>query len=301
LDRRTLEGLLLGVASALLGGAWQVATRQATTTHFAPEQLALFRYGIPALLFLPLLLRTGLLPRAMPRSALALMVIGAGLPFGLVAMSGTRFAPAAHMGVLMAGAAPLFAAAASWWLWRERPGAQRSAGLALMALGVAVLGAHTLATIELRTLGGDALFLLAAALWTGYTLSFRRSGLTPFQGAALVNAWSLLLLLPVLLWRGVSFGDVPLAALVSHGMIQGVMAGVLGLWTFTAAIARLGPAGAAAFGAMVPVVTAVGAWAWLGERPSAVDWLAIAAAVAGVALASGALPALRRVRTPRPA
>jgi len=44
---------------------------------------------------------------------------------------------------------------------------------------------------------------------------------------------------------------------------------VLGLWTFTAAIARLGPAGAAAFGAMVPVVTAVGAWAWLGERRAA--------------------------------
>jgi EamA-like transporter family len=60
---------------------------------------------------------------------------------------------------------------------------------------------------------------------------------------------------------------VPRGALVGQGLVQGVMAGVLGIWTFTAAIARLGPAGAAAFGAMVPVVTAVGAWAWLGERP----------------------------------
>ena len=39
----------------------------------------------------------------------------------------------------------------------------------------------------------------------------------------------------------------------------------------------------------------------LGEQPGAVAWLAIATAVAGVALARGALPALWRLRTNWPA
>ncbi|WP_436293988.1 hypothetical protein [Variovorax sp. LjRoot178] len=90
---RLAAGMLAGVAAALVGGVWQVVTRQSTTTTIAPPDLAILRYGIAALVLLPLLLRTGLLPRGVPRRLLAGMVIGAGLPFGLIAMTGTMFAP----------------------------------------------------------------------------------------------------------------------------------------------------------------------------------------------------------------
>ncbi len=66
-----------------------------------------------------------------------------------------------------------------------------------------------------------------------------------------------------------------------------MLAGLLGLWSFNVAIRRLGAAPAAAFGALAPVVSALGGWWWLGERLSGLDLLAVACAVVGVALASG--------------
>lgn len=287
-----LVGLLFGTLSALIGGAWQVMTRQATTTTLAPADLALLRYCIPALVLLPVLWRIGLLPRAVPRRLLFWMVLGAGLPFGLVAMTGTKFAPSAHMGVMMAGASPVIAALLSWLLWRDRPDAWRGAGLALMGAGVALLGAQSLLGIGGETWRGDMLFLLAATLWAGFTLSFRRTGLTPWQGAAIVNASSALLLVPWLLWQ-VWFGArVPLSApasdVATQALWQGVLAGLFGLWTFSVAIEKLGAARAAAFGALVPVVSSLAGWWWLGDRLGVVDVCAVVAAVLGVALASGA-------------
>lgn len=285
-----LIGLACGIAAALIGGGWQVATRHSTTTSMTPADLVVLRYGIPALLLLPLVWRTGLLPRGVPRRLLGVMLCGAGLPFGLVAMAGTQFAPAAHMGVLMAGAAPLFAAVLAWALWRETPGHARLLGLALMALGVLLLGGASLAAWSAQTWQGDLLFLLAAALWAGYTLGFRRSDLGAWQAAALINLWSALACLPWLLLRGGPlFGAAALADIAWQALWQGLLAGVLGLWSYSMAITHLGAAPAAAFGALAPVVSAAGGWWWLGDRLALVDVVAIVLAVAGVVLASGAL------------
>ncbi|HZF80136.1 MAG TPA: helix-turn-helix domain-containing protein [Rubrivivax sp.] len=60
-----------------------------------------------------------------------------------------------------------------------------------------------------------------------------------------------------------------------------------GLWTYSVPITRLGPVSAAAFGAVAPVVSAVGGWWWIGDRLSVVDLVAIGCAVTGVLLAAG--------------
>ena len=291
---KLLLGMAAGLAAALIGGSWQVVTRQSTTTNLGPGDLVWLRYFIPALVLLPLTWRTGLLPQGVPRRWLALMVFGSGLPFGLLAMTGSRYAPTAHMGVLIAGAAPLFVALFAWLLFSERPDRWRATGLGFMAVGAALLGFKTLAGTALQGVWrGDLLFTLAAVLWACFTLSFRRSGLTPWQGAALVNTWSALLLLPWLcwlLWHGeFQLFNAPLPDLIWQALWQGVLAGLLGLWTFNVAIRRLGAAPAAAFGALAPVVSALGGWWWLGEEMTAMDVLAVACAMVGVALASGLL------------
>lgn len=293
-DRSRLAGLAMGTASALIGGGWQVATRAATTvTHIAPADLVVLRYGIPALVLSPLLWRIGLLPKAVGRRELLLLWLGAGLPFGMLAMLGTRHAPPAHMGVLMAGASPLITAALSWVIWRERASGPRAIGLALMTLAVLLLGTQSLVAWSSETWRGDLLFLAAATMWAVYSLVFRRLGLTPWQAAALVNGWSALGVLAWVVARsmqgdGMGLGTVPAATLAWQALWQGLLAGVLGLWAYSVAIARLGAAQAAAFGALAPVVSALGGWVWLGDTLTAIDGLAVAAAVGGVALASGA-------------
>lgn len=288
-DFRVWVGLAAGVASALIGGAWQVATRHSTITTIAPADLAILRYAIPAIVLAPVWLRVGLLPRGVPLRWLLGMVLGAGLPFGLVAMTGTRFAPSAHMGVFMAGASPLFATWFAWILWKDRPDRSRAWGLAFLAAGMAVLGAGSFRGIDAGAWRGDLLFLLAAALWAGFTLSFRRTGLSGWQGAAVVNAWSAILLIPWLLWRGeMGLFDAPVRDILWQALVQGMIAGLLGLWVFSAAVSRLGAPQASAFGGLAPVFSAWGGWWWLGEPLTGPDLMAITSAVVGVALASGA-------------
>jgi drug/metabolite transporter (DMT)-like permease len=280
-------GVALGLLAALVGGSWQVMTRQSASTTLAPQDLVILRYGIPALLLAPFWWRSGLRPAGVPAWRLALIVGGAGLPFGALAIGGAALAPAAHMGVLMAGAGPLFTAALAMLLWRERPGRIRSAGLGLMALAVALLGAGTLAGWQPAHATGDAMFLLAAALWTVFALALRGSGLGPWQAAALVNVWSALGVAAWVLARGgTTLLQAPLPHLMQQALWQGVLAGVVGLWAFNAAVARLGAPGAAAFGALAPAVSALGGWCWLGEALGPLQLGAVVAAVLGVLLAS---------------
>jgi drug/metabolite transporter (DMT)-like permease len=114
-----LAGVACALAAALLGAGWQLATRHGVTTTLGPWDLACLRYGVPALVLLPLWLRTGLKPRGMGGLALALLVAGGGLPFGLLVVGGAQYAPAAHLGVFMAGTMPLFTALLAWIVDRE--------------------------------------------------------------------------------------------------------------------------------------------------------------------------------------
>jgi drug/metabolite transporter (DMT)-like permease len=286
-----LLGIAAGLGSALIGAGWQVMTRKATTTtSLGPDVLVVLRYMIPALVLLPVWLRIGLLPRGVPRGALAAMVIGGGLPFGLLAIGGTRFAPAAHMGVLIAGAAPLMTAAGAWLIFRERVPRERALGLALLAIGVALLGSRQWGGAAGTTWIGDLLFLAGAVVWVGFTLGFRRTGLTPPQAVALVNAWSSLFLLPWLFWHaGAVLLAAPVGVVVTQALWQGVFAGVGAVVLYAVCIRELGPAPATALGACVPVLSAVGAWWWLGEHLAPMEWAAVAFAAAGVVLASGVL------------
>lgn len=273
----------------LIGSGWQIVSRHGVTTSLGPVELAVLRYGVPALLLAPLWCRRAGWPASLSRGRLVLMVLCGGLPFGLVVLAGVQWAPAAHMGIFMAGSMPLFVALASVVVQGERPGRVRVLGLVLMLAGVAVLGLGAWRD-GLAAWRGDLLFVLAAAMWAVYTLAFRGCGLSPWQGAALVNLGSALALVPVvLLWGAPRLVSAPWGDVAIQALGQGVMAGVLGLVAYSAAIARLGAARAALSAALVPVFTVLGAAWLLGEALDHRGWAALALVVLGVVLASGAV------------
>ncbi len=288
-----ITGALAAVAAALLGVAWQLLTRHGVTTTLGPLDLAWLRYGIPALVLLPLLRRVGLRPAGMPAWRLAVMVAGGGLPFGLLVLGGAQFAPAAHMGVFMAGTIPVFTAVACLVLLGERVTPVRWLGLALICIGVGWLGASVFSQ-GLSTWRGDLLFILAALAWTAYTLAFRGCGLSPWQAAAVINGWSclgLLLLLPLAWAHGGTprLFTAPWQDVAVQALGQGVLAGLMGIIAYMAAVSRLGSARAALSSALVPPFTALGAAWLLGEPAGAQTWVAVAHVAAGIVLASGAV------------
>jgi drug/metabolite transporter (DMT)-like permease len=283
-------GLAAALAAALIGAGWQIATRMGTTTTLSPLDLALFRYTVPGLLLLPILWRVGLFPKGLKPSLLALMVGGAGLPFGLAAMAGAQYAPVAHMGAMLPGAIPLFVAVAAALFLGERFSRARVLGLGLIIAGIATVGSRTLTGLAAGTFRGDLLFLTAAMLWAVYTVAYRRSGLSPWQCAALVNAWSMFGIVPLWAWSGASrLASAPLGDILTQFVWQGLLAGVFGLWTYAFAVSRIGASRAATSGALVPVLSAMGGFAFLGESPGPFVLAGIILTAAGVAISTGLL------------
>ena len=291
LDRNLLTGLLAALAASFIGSAWQLVSRHGVTTTLGPIDLALLRYGIPALLLMPLWFgRKRIAPKA-SLPVLAVLIAGGGLPFGLLVLAGAQWAPASHMGIFMAGSLPLFTAIGAWLHKRQRIEGIRLAGLACIAIGMALFAADSFRGGTSSTgWRGDLLFLAAAMLWAAHSLAFAHCGLTPWQGAAFVNGWSTLLLSMLVL----PFAGVPklLAApwpdVALQATTQGVVAGLLGLVVYMVAVARLGAPRASLSAALVPVLTTLGAAAWMNEPVTGAALAALSLVVPGIVLASGA-------------
>jgi drug/metabolite transporter (DMT)-like permease len=289
-------GTVAALVAAVLGSAWQLLTRHGVTTILGPMEIAVLRYGIPALLLAPVVYRVGLKPRGVPAWRLAVMAAGGGLPFGLLVFTGAQLAPASHIGVFMAGTVPVFTALGCRFVLGESIAPSRWAGLALIVAGLGALVASG-GALGWSTWRGDLLLVLAAAVWAGYTLAFRGSGLTPLQGAAVINAWSLIALLFLLPWIAASrFTAAPWRDLAVQAVGQGVLVGCIGLAIYMVAVSHLGSSRAALSTALVPPMTAWGA-AWvLGEPASGAAWGASLAAMFGMLLASGLHGAIGRPR-----
>ncbi|SHH81868.1 DMT family transporter [Marivita hallyeonensis] len=270
-DRRA--GLLAWLITVTVGAGWQLATRFGVTTTLTPIDLALLRYAIPALALFPILMRDGFLAKDQPLWILALIVIGGGLPFGLLGMVGAQFAPASHMGALLPGSMPIFVTLLSKVFLGERFGRGRVVGLGIIVLGVAcVVGTTLFGTVGgPNVLLGDALFISAGVFWAIYTVAYRKSGLDPWHGAALICFWSSILVLPIwIVSPSAALLDAPLPDIALQVAAQGILAGLIGLAAYGVAIRHLGASVAAVSGAVVPALTALGGYVLLGEPLS---WL----------------------------
>jgi drug/metabolite transporter (DMT)-like permease len=116
----------------------------------------------------------------------------------------------------------------------------------------------------------------------------RQAQLEPLHAAALVSTGSLVLYLPLYLaLYGTRLMQLPLAEITVQASFQGVLVTIVSLLLYGRAVAILGAAGGAAFGALVPALSALFAIPLLGEWPNATDWVGIVLISAGVYLASG--------------
>jgi drug/metabolite transporter (DMT)-like permease len=218
------------------------------------------------------------------------IVAGTGAPYALVAASGLQFAPARDQGALNPGCMPLFVALIAATVLGEKLSAARKAGLVLILAGAVIIVAwHTggAAWNFSRSLG-DAWFLCASFLTACFTVTMRQSKLEPLHAAALVSTGSLVIFLPCYLTlRGTHLVELSVAEILVQAIFQGVVVTIIALLLYCRAVAILGASGGAAFGALVPALSALLAIPMLAEWPAKSDWIAITLISAGVYLASG--------------
>ncbi len=265
-----------------------MVTRLAVTTNLDAADIVALRFGVAGLLLAPVAVRRGLALDRLGWLGLGALIAGTGAPYALVAAIGLRFAPAYDGGALNPGCMPLFVALIAAIGLGEKFSTTRKSGLSLILAGALVtIGGHATGWSASRAFG-DALFLFAAFLTACFTVVMRQTKLDPLHAAALVSTGSLIYLPIYLAAHGTRLAQIPLADLAVQSIFQGMIVTVVSLVLYARAIAILGASGGSAFGALVPVLSALFAIPLLGEWPNEIAWLGIILISAGVYLASGA-------------
>jgi drug/metabolite transporter (DMT)-like permease len=286
-----VKGAAFAIAAVSIWASWSAITRLAVTTSLDTWDVAALRFGVAGLLLVPVVLRRGLALERLGWSGLGVLIAGAGAPYAVLAAGGLRFAPAHDQGALNPGFMPLFVALIASTVLRDKVSRAGWAGLALILAGaLAIVGGEADVT-ALRSLG-HAMFLAAAFLWACFTVVMRHAKLDALHATALVSTGSALLYLPIYMTlRGAHLARMPMADLAFQAIFQGALVTIASLLLYGRAIAILGASRGAAFGALVPALSALFAIPLLGEWPSRTDWVGIALISVGVYLASGgALP-----------
>ncbi|ANK71840.1 MULTISPECIES: DMT family transporter [Ensifer] len=293
LDRGNTTPVAAGYAGAfvtvLIWAGWILATRHSAGTALGTIDLGLIRYGVPAILLAPVWLKTGLLPRKLPLLLLVLMVAGSGALFFQVSAFAIHSVPASSVGVLLGGSMPLATALIGITVFGERPDRMRVLGFAAILAGVAILLTRSLGSAASTGWSGYALLPTAATLWAIYTHAFRRSGLSPLQGSALIAIWSFLIHLGLATCFGTTLASVPVQEIALQVTSQGILSGLVAMVAYGFAVKSLGGTQAAAFTALTPVLAMVGGAVLLGEQIGPFEILAAVVTATGVALSTGIL------------
>jgi drug/metabolite transporter (DMT)-like permease len=284
------QGIVAIVATVVIWAAWIVGTRQAMATGQDIGLVGLMRFGVPALIFLPAILKHGMLPGAVPLPVF-LLVLVSGAPFFMLVTTGMRFAPAAEIAPLLPGTMPLLVALLAFLVDREPFGRWRVIGfLLVLAGGLAIFGRGLVAATANQIWIGHLCVLSAAFVWASYTIAFRRSRLSAEAGAGIVAAWSAILFLPTGLPALIgALAEGRFLFIAWHALLQGILSGAASIWLYGFGVTRLGPSRAAAFVALTPGLATLLAIPWLGEWPDAVTLAGVVSASIGVLLASEVL------------
>ncbi|HRY87757.1 MAG: DMT family transporter [Rubrivivax sp.] len=281
--RDLIELLLL---SLLWGGAF-LFTR-AAVPEFGPAPLVALRLGIGALLVLPVVAWRGKLAQMAqrPRQMLVLGLAFTALPFWLLSWSALHIG-AGLLAVLNA-TAPMFAGIVGHFVFRERLGRTRAAGLAIGFAGVALLVSG--GNLALKTADGAlalAAVLLAAAAWgIGGNYARRRLGSVDPMVTTVVSLAAASLALAPLAWATWPAQPPSLRAWAEI-VFLGVASSGLGMLMYFRLLNRIGAVRAISVTFLNPVVAIVGGALYLGEAitPAVVGGTAVV--LFGTALSLG--------------
>nr|WP_067285704.1 DMT family transporter [Marinobacterium profundum] len=284
------KGLAAMAVTLLIWVGFLLSLRAESQSQLTTTDLALLRFGLPALCFVPWLLKRDSGIRQIRRRHGLMLLLG-GLPFFYLMSYGSALAPAAHAGALVPGTAPLFVTAIAVLVFAEPLPRRRLLGLIVILAGVLLLLGTSLFDMHTGYWRGHLAFLAASLLWAFYTLGLRVLGIGALQATALLCSLSSLGLL-VLMGFGLvesKLLSVGWAELWPYLLTQGLGAGIVGGFSYGVAIRQLGAEKTAALGSFTPALAALAAIPVLGEALAPSTLAGVTVIMAGVLLVSGVL------------
>lgn len=282
-----------------------VALSKPLAAAFPVLLLAWLRFGIAAVAMLPWLRKPAHEPPMTSgiRRLVFLESFLGNFLFSICMIYGVSMTSAVSAGVVMASI-PAAVALASWLLLRERVTGRTWAAVACAVLGIGLLGATRPGHgtpgggVQDHVLLGHLLLFAAVLCEAAYAVIGKKltGSLGPKRISALINLWGLALATPFGLYHALHFDFGAVAAeLWALLVFYALAASMWTVWLWMTGLRSIPAAQAGVFTVMLPVSAALTGVLALGERLGALEWLALAIALVGVALAT--LP-VRRVNGP---
>jgi len=283
----TSKGLLAGLMVVLCWSGFNIVSRFGSKGVFSPFDLAAMRYGISGLLGSIYFLRN--VPAVEWPRYVVLSIFG-GLGYGLFVYSGFSFAPSAHAGIFVNGGIRfctvlIVALTTGFHLAR-----QTLLALLISACGLLLIGIDSLLSHHgQEEFIGDLLFLAAALSWAIFGILMRRWHIRPLLGICGIAFFAMLIYWPVYLFFLPK--KLPLAGweeITLQCVYQGIVAAMVAASLYSYANQKIGACQASMMLALVPAVSAIGAYFILAEQLTWTVILGIFVVSAGAVI--GAMP-----------
>lgn len=280
---------MAGMALAMLiYGSNFVISRHAVLNGLSAHDMLALRFAVAGLILLPVFWRAGVRDCAgIGWRRGVILTVMSGFPMSFLMMQGLTMAPAAHGASIGPGTVTLIGIIGGVLLFGTQLTTALMVGVAIVLAGLLALAlAATTATHMPNLLLGDLCFLGVGLIWGGYPLALQLWKIDGLKATAVVSVLSMLYL-PVyalVYFRG--FDVAPWQAIVFHGINQGLINVVIGLWLWAWATKILGVAVAGRFPPMIPVIGTILGMPVLGEWPGAIQLVGIAMIVGGLFIAA---------------
>ena len=297
-ESRSWRGIAALSVAVIMWASFALTIRGIGSSSLTPADVALMRFGTPAVLLAPWIPRALRQLRSEKPLVLVLLAAG-GLPHFLLSAWGGQLTSASLVGILLPGTAPLFVAAILWMWKRQRQSGPRVAALVVIVLGIGVTAALTSSS---ATLAGIAILLGGGCAWAIYSIGLRdtRLDLTSVALVVCVPAATCAALLGLTgLPSHLFAGTARLSDVVLFVVFQGIGTGIVSTFAYAYAVRMLGSATAATWGALSPVLTTLAAVPLLGEGITPAAVAALILIVGGVVAYNTVSLVPRRRHRPR--
>src|SRR3954454_7684324 len=287
-DRRTSQALPSLIAALSWGAMFPIAA--SAVTRIDPFSLTAIRYGVAAVVFLALLkaFEGNLRADGRHRELFVLGSLGfAG--FNLLSYVGLEHTHPQNAALIVA-LQPLITALGLWLTTRKILTRHTfvAMGLALLGVFLVITKGHPASIVSGDGALGELLVLIGCACWIGYTLGARRfTEFTPLRYTALTASYgTLTILAATAIAVAIGQADVPTAGDLGAVWWQTIyifaMGAVVAVLAWNEGVRKIGPANAALFLNLVPIISFAIAISIQGYHPNGFE-------LAGAALTISAL------------
>lgn len=236
----------------LVWSFWLIVSRVAGESGMTVFDLAALRYGLAALVAVPLCIYFKAW-RGLTLFRMAVLSFILGPIYILTVFSGFLFAPAAHGGIFMNGVLPLVGITLGFLLFRTVPGPRLLFGGALIFVSAIVLAWDGSTTRVPGAWKGDVMFVIGAVFFSIYMLLSENWKPTAMQIIFCGTVINAAIYMPIwALWLPSGMADAPRGAFWLQAIYQGFVPNLIGLLFVAHAARTIGNAKTSAILAAVP-------------------------------------------------